>query len=96
MIGGTIIEEEQSTEKLSENKPSSSQSLTGVGLGNEGSNAAGDNKDGSKGCCSCCAPLKQKFRPLMQKHNTLPPNPTKKDRVTYALSCPPHGKVTIS
>ncbi|KAL7641363.1 UNVERIFIED_CONTAM: hypothetical protein RMT77_008502 [Armadillidium vulgare] len=32
-------------------------------------------------------------RPFMQKHNTLPPDPSKGERLKYAFSCPPHGKV---
>lgn len=33
-------------------------------------------------------------RPFMQKHNTLPPDPTNSERLKYAFSCPPHGKVS--
>ncbi|KAB7506620.1 Mitochondrial sodium/hydrogen exchanger 9B2 [Armadillidium nasatum] len=32
-------------------------------------------------------------RPFMQKHNTLPPDPSKGERLKYAFSCPPHGKI---
>lgn len=34
-------------------------------------------------------------RPMMRKHNPLPADPTKGDRMRYACSCPPHGKVSF-
>ncbi|MCL4129877.1 UNVERIFIED_CONTAM: hypothetical protein GTU68_064675, partial [Idotea baltica] len=37
--------------------------------------------------------MRNMSRPIMQKHNLLPEEPSKGDKIKYAFSCPPHGKV---
>ncbi|KAA0184656.1 Na+/H+ antiporter (NHA)-like [Hyalella azteca] len=52
-----------------------------------------DTSDGKQGNLESCRELWRCCRPVMKKHNPLPPSPTWGDRIMYAFSCPPHGKV---
>ncbi|KAF2354193.1 Cation/H+ exchanger [Trinorchestia longiramus] len=94
-LGGTIIEEEHPLEPLSEKKLSSEDSSSGDRDNEDSkkrSKSAIMRQLGSLGSClkycTCC-------RPLMQEHNPLPTNPTRADRLKYAFTCPPHGKVGV-
>nr|XP_053649261.1 sodium/hydrogen exchanger 9B2-like [Cherax quadricarinatus] len=42
-----------------------------------------DKSASSRGCCSSC----------LRSHSDLPDNPTTTQRIKYAFSCPPHGKI---
>ncbi|XP_069956920.1 sodium/hydrogen exchanger 9B2-like isoform X2 [Cherax quadricarinatus] len=42
-----------------------------------------DKSASSRGCCSSC----------LRSHSDLPDNPTTIQRIKYAFSCPPHGKI---
>ena len=85
-VGGTIIEEEQ-LDKISDNKLESEHSLN---QDTGGSTGGGGSKKGKFKSlfsdCHCC-------KPILQKYNPLPSRPNKSDRMKYAFTCPPHGKV---
>ncbi|XP_047741012.1 sodium/hydrogen exchanger 9B2-like [Hyalella azteca] len=91
--GSEINEKKRPSDRLRENKFPNHDSVAGS-RDCDGKNVGiNDTSDREHGNLESCRELWRCCRPVMKKHNPLPPSPTWGDRIMYAFSCPPHGKV---